>query len=277
MSDTICRFRDSIYQHGPYNDRIYLMKVSRDDVPDIILFFEKLSEENGYTKIFVKVPASVHTEFMEHGYRVEARIPGFYRGAEDGVFMARYSDTSRSLGADVEEIRSIIRESIQRAGTKKKSDLPGGYELSPCGPEDADEIAELYGKIYESYPFPIMDPQYIRETMEDNFRYFSVRKDQDLVAVASTEMDPQERNVEMTDFATDIRHSGMNLAGHLLEWMERNMRDEGMIIAYTIARARSYPVNITFARAGYRYGGTLLNNTNICGSFESMNVWYKTL
>jgi hypothetical protein len=38
-----------------------------------------------------------------------------------------------------------------------------------------------------------------------------------------------------------------------------------------------YPVNITFARAGYLYGETLLNNTNICGSFESMNVWYSKL
>lgn len=97
------------------------------------------------------------------------------------------------------------------------------------------------------------------------------------MAVASTEMHPEEGNVEMTDFATDIRHAGLNLAGNLLDWMESEMKDEGMKVAYTIARALSYPINITFARAGYTIGGTLLNNTNICGSFESMNVWFKTL
>jgi hypothetical protein len=36
-------------------------------------------------------------------------------------------------------------------------------------------------------------------------------------------------------------------------------------------------MNITFARAGYRYAGTLVNNTQICGQLESMNVWYKPL
>jgi len=47
--------------------------------------------------------------------------------------------------------------------------------------------------------------------------------------------------------------------------------------AYTIARALSAGMNVTFARAGYDYGGTLTNNTNICGQIESMNVWYKPL
>jgi hypothetical protein len=36
-------------------------------------------------------------------------------------------------------------------------------------------------------------------------------------------------------------------------------------------------MNITFAKLGYRYGGRLINNTNISGSIESMNVWYKSL
>jgi len=36
-------------------------------------------------------------------------------------------------------------------------------------------------------------------------------------------------------------------------------------------------MNITFSRMGYRYSGTLLNNTNISGRLESMNVWYKFL
>ncbi|MDD2310679.1 MAG: hypothetical protein PHH91_13970, partial [Desulfuromonadaceae bacterium] len=41
--------------------------------------------------------------------------------------------------------------------------------------------------------------------------------------------------------------------------------------------AYSFGMNITFARDGYSFGGTLTNNTNISGSLESMNVWYKTL
>jgi beta-lysine N6-acetyltransferase len=36
-------------------------------------------------------------------------------------------------------------------------------------------------------------------------------------------------------------------------------------------------MNVTFSRAGYTFTGTLINNTNIGGSIESMNVWYKRL
>jgi putative beta-lysine N-acetyltransferase len=277
MSDAISRFGDSIYQHGHHNDRIYLMKLSTADVPDIIYFFEDISQKNRYSKIFVKVPASAGTGFLSRGYQVEARIPGFYRGLEDGLFMARYLDDRRGHEDDMGRIREIIRVSMHKAVEYQRGDLPAGYTLQACGKDDAGEIADLYGRVFESYPFPIDDAEYIRETMHDNFRYFSVRKDGEIVAVASTEMNRQDKNVEMTDFATDPSHAGLNLAGHLLERMEEEMRLEGMRIAFTICRALSVPINITFARAGYRYAGTLLNNTNICGSFESMNVWYKSL
>jgi putative beta-lysine N-acetyltransferase len=277
MSDTICRFGGSTYQHGPLNDRIYLMKLSPDDVPGIIYLFEELSEKEGYSKIFVKVPASARDMFLSRGYRVEAGIPGLYRSGEDGVFMARYLDDRRGVEAGMNRIREIIRESVQKAEVCRRKDLPAGYTLQACEQDEAGEIADLYGRIFESYPFPIHDPEYIRTVMQEDIRFFSVRKDGELAAVSSSEIYRQDSFVEMTDFATDPRHTGLNLASHLLERMEDEMMDEGIRVAYTICRACSFPINITFARAGYRYGGTLQNNTNICGSFESMNVWYKAL
>ena len=81
----------------------------------------------------------------------------------------------------------------------------------------------------------------------------------------------------MTDFATRPEHRGQGLSEHLLGSMVTAMRSAGMKTAYTIARATSFPMNLTFARAGYAYGGTLLNNTGICGGVESMHVWYRPL
>ena len=277
MNDNICRFGSSTYQHGPLNDRIYLMELSPEDVPGIILFFEDLSEKKGYSKIFVKVPDSVRDQFLSRGYRVEARVPGLFRGNQDGVFMARYLDDRRGRETGMDRIHEIIRESVHKAEVCRRRDLPRGYTLQACNLAEAGEIADLYGRIFESYPFPVHNSEYIRTVMQEHIRFFSVRKDGELVAVASTEIYRQDSFVEMTDFATDPRHAGLNLAGHLLERMECEMRDEGIRVAYTICRASSFPINITFARAGYRYGGTLQNNTHICGSFESMNVWYKRL
>ena len=277
MSDTVRRFGDSTYQHGPHNDRIYLMELSPEDVPGIISFFEVLAENEGYSKIFVKVPDCVRGRFLSRGYRVEARIPGLFRGKEDGFFLARYLDDRRGVEAGMARIREIIRESVRDAEVHRRKDLPPGYTLQACSQAEAGEIADLYGRIFESYPFPVFEPEYIRTVMQENIRFFAARKDGELAAVASTEIYRRDSFVEMTDFATDPRHTGLNLAGHLLGRMEDEMRNEGIGVAYTICRANSVPINITFARSGYHYGGTLQNNTHICGSFESMNVWYKRL
>jgi putative beta-lysine N-acetyltransferase len=113
--------------------------------------------------------------------------------------------------------------------------------------------------------------------MEGPIRYFIIRKSYQLAAVASCEIDAENLNAEVTDFATDTQFRGMGFAGILLHAMETEMKKEGILLAYTIARATSRPINITFAGAGYHFGGLLPNNTNICGSLESMNVWYKRL
>jgi putative beta-lysine N-acetyltransferase len=81
----------------------------------------------------------------------------------------------------------------------------------------------------------------------------------------------------MTDFATLPSHRGRGIATRLLGLMDLRAREAGVRVAYTIARASSFGMNITFGRRGYRYAGTLVNNTGIGGAIESMNVWYKTL
>ena len=51
----------------------------------------------------------------------------------------------------------------------------------------------------------------------------------------------------------------------------------GLKTAYTIARAVSAGMNRTFAKSGYTFAGTLVNNTHISGHIQSMNIWWKDL
>jgi len=53
------------------------------------------------------------------------------------------------------------------------------------------------------------------------------------------------------------------------------MKSLGIKVVYTIARLNSIPMNKTFLRLNYQYSGTLINNTNIAGKIESMNILYK--
>jgi putative beta-lysine N-acetyltransferase len=143
--------------------------------------------------------------------------------------------------------------------------------------EDASLMAELYRQVFATYPFPIHDETYLRQTMETNVIYFGIWEEDGLIALASAEIDRSGKNAEMTDFATRPDCRGRGLANYLLAQAEAAAEKLGIKTAYTIARAYSAGMNITFARNGYTFSGTLTHNTQISGKLESMNVWYKAL
>jgi len=278
MHDTCETLGRSEIQHGPYSNRIYLMKLDERDLPVILEKLEKLASEHGYTKIFAKVPVDAEAEFLNGGYRREASIPGFYRGSADAVFLGRYLDPSRAEPGNQAELEQVLELAEAKARRKpQERDLPEGFSLFRCRPGHVEEMSRLYQEVFPSYPFPIHDPGYLRETMESHIDYFGVLQGERLISLASSEMDKKGSNVEMTDFATLPEFRGRGLAQFLLQEMEDAMISKGMQTAYTIARAVSPGMNITFSRRGYHYGGTLVNNTQISGSIESMNIWYKSL
>ena len=275
--DTIQTIGNSVVQHGHFNKRIYVIRLSREDIPDIIRPLDDLARKEGYSKIFVKVPESSAAVFADAGYVAEATVPFFYHGTDTAVFMAKYSDPERKQVADSQVIADVLSEAFGYAQKGYNPQLPAGFSLVHAHPGDAKEIAALFRSVFETYPFPIFDPDFITGSMKDGVRYFCIHQSKRIAAVASCEINADARNAEMTDFATDPRFQGKGLAGNLLHAMEAEMKKEEIRLAYTIARAKSYPINMTFARAGFQYGGMLPNNTNICGSLESMNVWYKKL
>ena len=277
QDDVILRRGNSVIQHGHFNNRVYVMKLAPSDVPDIIRYADDLARKEGYTKIFVKVPESSVEIFASVGYITEATIPFFYHGRETAVFMAKYPDQRRKEVRDATIIADVLSKALRYTGKRGSPGLPAGFSLMHAGIEDTKEIAALYRSVFKTYPFPIFSPDYIEESMQGHIRYFIIRKSHQLVAVASCEIDAENENIEVTDFATDPQFRGMGFAGSLLHAMETDMKREGIVLAYTIARAVFRPINATFAGAGYQFGGLLPNNTNICGSTESMNVWYKKL
>ena len=275
MDDIVSEIGNSVVQHGKYNDRIYLMKLSKNDCPDIIKELDKLAWTEGYSKIFAKVPAYAKHEFAENGYILEAKIPKFYHGYEDVYFMGKYFTIARGLDDRIEVINEILDTARKKPFADVIFSLPEEFDFKICNKSNINQMARLYKKVFETYPFPIPDPGYILKSMDMDFIYFSILKKNKIVALSSSDMDVGARNVEMTDFATLPEFQGNGFAIYLLHNMEQEMRHRGIKLAYTICRAFSYGINIIFAKVGYKYAGTLLNNTNISGKLESMNVCYK--
>lgn len=275
--DNMIRMTGALLQHGPASDRVYLMKLDSPDVPRIIRFMEQLATTKGYSKLFAKVPGQAEGWFRARGFKVEARVPGMYHGNEDGCFMAKYPKRERSVIGSPGLVQKVL-DTARKQNARRAKALPEGWKIGAMEPDDDQAMADLYGRVFETYPFPIHDPEYLRSTMESHVRYFGIRDDRGrLTALASAEMDCDAGNVEMTDFATLEQARGKGLASILLAHMEKEMARAKISSAYTIARAHATGMNIVFARQGYAFAGTLPNNTQIKGDLESMNVWYKHL
>jgi len=278
VSDKIERFQDSVIQHGPVNDRVYVMKTSRNDCPDVIYHALRLVESNDYSKIFAKVPEDCKQFFEQHMIIEEAKVPGLFNGEEDGYFSGRYMDSTRRLETRPELVAQVIQAAQDKySDTAESQTLPPGLTCRIMNREDVTAMALLYRQVFPTYPFPIHDPDYLATTMAQNVIYHGIFSGTELIAQSSAEIDFGARNVEMTDFATQPNSRGLGLATYLLAAMEADVRGRGVQTAYTIARAYSYGMNITFAKQGYHHAGTLTNNTQISGQLESMNVWYKRL
>ncbi len=277
MYDRIDRLGSTVFQHGPYNDRVYVMRTDPADLEELLPYLENLAGRRRYGKVIAKVPTGCREAFLDWGAREEASLPG-YHGDQDAHFVARYFDPGRAEERKPEVVAENLAIARAKAAEAPSSQGDGwDHEVAEAGPGDAEEMGNVYQQVFPTYPFPIFDPAYLRQAMQNDVAFFQLRKDGHIGALASAEMDLAAGAVEMTDFATLPELRGQGAAQSLLQAMEAAMRERGLRLGFTIARAFSTGMNVTFAKCGYQYGGTLVNNTNIAGRIESMNIWSRPL
>ncbi len=274
--DQIEKVLNSLVHHGQSNSRAYVMKLDKNDLPNIFSDLYNLAYENRYGKIVAKVPTSSFGYFLENDYIKEAFIPNFFKNGENLYFMSKFLDENRKNQEDKELLEKVLYQSMS---TNNRSDrrLSDKFKIRMCTEEDVLEMQKLYEKVFEVYPFPIHDSNYLLKTMKENVMYFGVWENEKLVALSSAETDKENLNSEMTDFATDPKYRNLGLADMLLSKMEADLKNKGYKVLYTIARSKSLGMNKVFSKNGYDYTGTLVNNTNIFDGIESMNVWHKKI
>lgn len=278
MTDRVIKTDNgSVLQHGKFNDRIYLMKLGDKDIPSIITEMDEMARKNHYGKILARIPLWAVPLFKAGGYISEAYIPGYIKGEEDIHFVSKFLNSDRLRGIETEMLEEL-GHTLRKAYVADKQKTEDKYNISLLSEEDAAEAAKLFRQVFETYPFPIHDPDYIIRSMQENTKYFGIRnKKNKFIAISSAEIDPDNQCAEMTDFAVLKSQRGKKLSIKLLQEMEKHMAETGIKTLYTIARLNSLPMNRTFLRQDYKYTGTLIKNTNISGRIESMNILYKSM
>ena len=264
-------YYNSSVSHDSANNRVYITDLHLTDLPKILPCLLELALQKGYTKLFAKVPAQGVPHFICHGYQIEAMVPQLFDGIESGFFMVRYLDESRSV-PEVQALQAFQPLLLQG----RKSIEPPALPVESLGESHASEIVQVFSQVFESYPFPIFDESFIRQSMREfGTRYFGIRESGVLVAISSAECSATHSYAEMTDFAVLPQCRGQKMAAILLAHMEQALLADSFHTFYTIARLHSLSMNKTFQQAGYQWGGVLTQNTQISGAIESMVVWYK--
>lgn len=271
--DKIEKFDNTLIHHGKFSERLYILKFSENGKSKHVSDLLNFAVEQQYTKVVGKIPKTKLSLFLRNGFKMEATVPKFYKAKTTCCFVSKFIDIQRSVFDfnSLKTFKKVLANYEQRVGLQLKCES----ELRELLPNDVDLMINVFDQVFETYPFPIHDADYIRHTMENDVCYYGIYEAGKLLAISSAEMDVCSENAEMTDFAVLPEARGKGLSKILLAYMEKEMQYAGMKTLYTIARLESLAMNKTFLSAGYSYAGTLVNNTNISGGIESMNVLYK--
>ncbi|MFP4179480.1 MAG: putative beta-lysine N-acetyltransferase [Spirochaetaceae bacterium] len=285
-------------QHGRANDRVYIMEAGSEEPSVLIAGADTLASRHSYGKLFAKVPAGRAAAFFAAGWRLEAFVPGLFScqaagpehaaDAEDGFFVVKYLDSKRERRREEPEHIKLMESFaglLQNVSPGASKPMPRSFVIRSCTHEDAPVMAEVFAEVFSSYPFPVDDPGFVRETMAEGTDYFCVELQSGskkgtgggLIALSSAERNDAHGYAEMTDFAVLPEYRGLGISGVLLKAMEEGAKSKNIRTAFTIARLHSAGMNATFLKAGYSYGGTLFANTSMPEGLESMNVLYKKL
>lgn len=259
-----------------YSQRIKIMSYEASNLQALILRVRALAEANGFDKITCMAPRRDWRTFLRFGYILEAVLANYLAG-EDAYIVSKFRSQERLTSHRLMEEILFIEKVMETPNDAPARPLPENHHIRLARHEDIPALIELYGAIFESYPSPLVHASYL-ETVFQKETIFAVCTEGDtIVAAASAELAEEHRAAELTDCATQPEARGRGLMTHLLAFLEDELDSRNFICAYTMARARSFGMNNVFYRLGYLFSGRLVNNCDIYGAYEDMNIWVKDL
>lgn len=266
---------DAVMLLDQYNSRIILSECAGKKERAIARLRE-LGSEKSLGKIIYFANIEDKNLFQREGFVEEGIIEDYFKG-DDAYCLSYFNDPQRQNSAEEGRENKIIEKALQEQpfGMEGKA---SEYTLRLAKPRDAGDIAKLIDRVFDTYPTPMNNEEYIKKVMDNEVRLVVAEsKDGSIASVASAEMKKNLGNAEITDCATLEEHRGKGLMSHLIGYLEKQLTEEGFIVLYSLARALSPAVNIVLRRSGYKYTGRMVKNCNIMGKFEDMNIWVKKL
>ncbi|MEY9869007.1 putative beta-lysine N-acetyltransferase [Peribacillus sp. B2I2] len=235
-----------------------------------------IAKEQGFTKVILKARNEDLSAALGQGYMMEGILSRYFNG-NDAYCMAFYlTDERRTSDFWVKEDK-VIQDVSEIPRLMDMQKIPENYILRFATDEDVQELANLYGEIFETYPTPMNDERYIKKVMEEGTIFSVIEYEGSIVSAASAEVNEMYHNAELTDCATIPHHRKHGFMKVLISALEQELIRKNIYCSYSLARSLSMGMNAVFHQLGYEYGGRLTKNCNIWDKYEDMNIWGKDL
>lgn len=234
----------------------------------------KLAKDIAAEKIIFKTRKENVQDLLSQGFLYEGSIDKFFLGS-DCYFLVKYTvDERRNSFNWIKEDQ--ILAGVQKLPSNVEVEVvPQVYQGRKAEEADALELAKLYDKVFEIYPTPMNNPEYVKKCMESGTVFYIYLLKEEIVSAASAEINDFYHNAEITDCATLPEHRQYGLMKHLLEKLEGYLVSNEIYCIYSIARSLSFGMNAALHQRGYCYRGRLANNCFIFDKLEDMNLWVK--
>lgn len=258
-----------------YNSRLKIEDY-RGNIRLIVKDVLKEAEKNKVEKMIIKSRREHLFELLGIGFMLEAVIKGYFLGS-DAFLVTKYFSNIRRNSEYWEKEDTILHSILEQPSDPSIPTLEPHFQLRKATSADAENLASFYSQIFQVYPTPLNDSEYVKKVIEETTCFYLITDQDVIVSAASAEMNLEYKNAELTDCATLPSHRKHGLMKILLVQLEKELIQSGIFCSYSIARSLSYGMNACFYQLGYSYTGRLTNNCNIYDKMEDMNVWVKNL
>jgi putative beta-lysine N-acetyltransferase len=259
----------------PFNARLRIDDY-RGDIRAMHTRILELVEKHSFTKVFIKSRPEDWQTLLSLGYMLEGVYKRYFNGSDAYSMAIYFTDERRTSDYWMEEDK-VLHQVLKLPLKSGNEPLSPGYSLRLAGVEDAEQLALLYGTVFQTYPTPMNDTAYIKKIILEETVFYVAEADGKIVSAASAEVNASYHNAEMTDCATYPEHRKHGLMRHLITALENELRLRNMYCAYSLARSLSFGMNAVFHQLGYEYTGRMTKNCNIFDKFEDMSLWVKDL
>lgn len=258
-----------------FNERLKIEEY-RGNIGMLVEEVKQLARKEKFTKVIFHSRAEHWEELLTLGFTLEAIFSGFFNGS-DNYTMSLYTDDVRHTSHVWIKEDEILAGVVAKGKKHDSKPTPSQYHFRKAGLNDSNKLAKLYGNVFEVYPTPMNQKEYVEKVMKDDTIFYIVECDNEIVSAASADLNKRFHHAELTDCATLTEHRKYGLMKKLLIKLEDELRNEKIYCSFSIARALSFGMNDAFYQLDYTYKGRLTNNCYIYDKLEDMNVWVKDL